>query len=110
MTENHIGMKQIGQMVNIGDGKHSEDLTTFKENMERIGCNCDIIKLDLVDDAFVLIIRNDVSKILENLFREQINLNTGKRSFMYVIVVNKHSRWNLFQTMKMERVQLLGMM
>ena len=107
MAENHVGMEQIGQIVNVGDGFNFSDLTQYKQKMESIGCVCDLIKLDLVDiktdDAFILIIKNGVNKILEkcsewnknNMFDEQLNLNMDKYAFMYGRVVNKHARWNL---------------
>jgi hypothetical protein len=107
MAENHIGMEQIGKLVNVGNGFNFADLSLFKQNMEKIGCICELTKLDLintpVDDAFVLIIRNGVNKILEkcsmfnenNMFSEQIKLNMDKHAFMYGRVVNKLARWNL---------------
>ena len=107
MAENHVGMEQIGKIVDVGEGFNLEDLKLYKSNMEKIGCECTLTKLNLVDinadDAFILIIKNGVSKILENcskwnkknMFAEQIALNVDKHAFMYGRVVNKHARWNL---------------
>ncbi len=107
MAENHVGMEQIGQLVDVGQGFNHKDLSQFKEIMEKIGCVCDLTKLELpnsvVEDAYILIIRNGINKILGNcsawtekdMFAEQISLNVDKHAFMYGKVVNKHARWNL---------------
>ena len=40
MAENHVGMEQIGQIVNVGEGFNLTDLSRYKKKMETIGCNC----------------------------------------------------------------------
>lgn len=116
MAENHVGMEQIGEMVDEGQGFNLDDLLSVKEKVEAIGCECDINKLELykklsewtsededLEDAYVLIVRDGVNKILSkcseynanDMLEEQINLNVDKRAFMYGRVVNKHARWNL---------------
>jgi hypothetical protein len=107
MAENHVGMEQIGKLVAPGQGFNYKDLAIIKENMAKIGCKSEFIKLELaetqVDDAYILIIRDGVSKILatcskwsdKDMLAEQISLNLDKQAYMYGRIVNKHARWNL---------------
>jgi hypothetical protein len=104
-AENHVGMQKIGKICDTGF--NFEDLTMFKEKMEGLECDCELIKLNLdeivAEDAYVLIVRDGVNKILKtgsgwnknDLFEEQLNLNVDKHALMYGRVVNKHARWNL---------------
>jgi hypothetical protein len=105
MAENHVGMEQIGSMVNEGEGFNLKDINHIKTTMENLGSTTELIKLsdDKKPDAYILIIKDGVNKILQNcsnfdkdqLFKEQKDLNYDKKAFMYGRVVNKHARWNL---------------
>lgn len=104
-AENHVGMQKIGEIAS--DGFNFEDLTIFKERMEDLGSHCDLIKLNLEginsEDAYVLIVRDGVNKILNacsewdknDMFEEQLNLNVDKKALMYGRIVNKNARYNL---------------
>jgi hypothetical protein len=122
-AENHAGMEQLGQMVDVGQGFQLEDLEEIKVKLESIGIICELLRLDLYEDinkidvsvsapenAYLLIVRNGVNKLLETcstytqgcstytqgeLFGEHIRLNVDKQAWMKGKVVNKHARWNL---------------
>lgn len=114
-AENHAGMQKLGELVEVGQGFHLEDMELMKMKLEEIGISCDLISLDLCqplneidlkltpEDAYVLIIRDGVNKILranseftqEDLFNEHSNLDHDKQAWMKGKVVNKHARWNL---------------
>jgi hypothetical protein len=111
MAENHVGMEQIGEMVNRGEGFQYEDLLKIKEKMEEL---CGVVELinikekacfdfedDKSEDAYILVIRNGVN-ILGcdpnyhfKMFEEHSNLQFDKKAFMHGRVVNKNARWNL---------------
>jgi len=115
MAENHVGMEQLGKLVDKGEGFQLTDLMQIKQNLENIGCVCELIPLNLVplsgevvdqdsiESAHALIIRDGVSKILSecsdytvtNIFEEQIQLDLDRKAYMYGRVVDKHARWNL---------------
>ena len=115
MAENHVGMEQLGRLVEKGQGFHLTDLIQMKQRLESIGCACELIPLNLVplptedidqsavESAHALIIRDGVSKLLkdcsdysvDNIFNEQIQLDLDRKAFMYGRVVDKHARWNL---------------
>jgi hypothetical protein len=105
-AENHVGMQQIGELAS--HGFTLDEFKTAKAQLKEIGCESKIIHLNKVlpkdtvaDDAYVMIIKDGVNKILNNnskadlLYREQASLNTDKKAFMYGRVVNKHARHNL---------------
>jgi hypothetical protein len=115
-AENHAGMQKLGELVDAGQGFNLVDMEIMKEKLEAIGIVCEMVSLDLCqelsvadindmpeEDAYVLIIREGVNKILrncsefshENLFEEHINLEHDKQAWMKGKVVNKHARWNL---------------
>jgi hypothetical protein len=113
-AENHAGMEKLGELVSEGEGFNFEDLKNMKEKLEEIEALCELIPLylyedlnkidnstEVPEDAFVLVIRDGVNKILENtidaeeMFKEHINLNVDKMAWMRGKVVNKHARWNL---------------
>lgn len=115
MAENHVGMEQLGKLVEKGEGFQLIDLMQIKQNLENIGCVCELIPLNLVplsgevidqesvESAHALIIRDGVSKLLKecsdytvtNIFEEQIQLDLDRKAYMYGRVVDKHARWNL---------------
>ena len=112
-AENHAGMEKLGGLVEKGQGFNIQDLKYIKTKMEEIGCGCELIDLELLnevenrdvrpEDAYVLIIRDGVNKILqncsdlthENMLEEHISLNVDKHAWMRGRVVKKHARWNL---------------
>jgi hypothetical protein len=116
MAENHVGMEQLGHLVDKGQGFNLDDLMNIKSKIEANGGICELKSLDLirpldewslndgiVEDAYVLIIRNGVDLLLKNcsnfgannMFEEQIALDVDRQAFMYGRVVEKHARWNL---------------
>ncbi len=110
MAENHVGMEQIGKIVEEGEGFNLNDLkqikNTFKTNKPKIyklhQLNKELKELNL-PEAYVLIIPNGIETILnqeseytlENLSAEQTKLNWDVKAFMYGRVVNKSARYNL---------------
>ena len=70
MAENHVGMEQIGKMVDKGEGFQIEDLEYIKGRMEALGSNCELIKLVAeydVPPAHVLVIRKGVDSLLSKV-------------------------------------------
>ena len=115
-AENHAGMEILGKLVEAGEGFNLTDLDNIKLNLETIGIECELVALELYEDintidvsimppeeAYVLIIRDGVNKILqrcsdfnkEDMFAEQCELDLDKQAWMKGKVVNKHARWNL---------------
>lgn len=122
-AENHVGMEQIGKMVEQGQGFNLKDFKKIKKNFENLGANVELYNIsdmsydeddedevkddDKRPDAYLLVIRDGVNVILkdlekdeddynaEKLFYEQATLNVDKKAFMYGRVVNKNARWNL---------------
>ncbi len=110
MAENHVGMEQIGKIVEEGEGFNLNDLkqikNTFKNNKPKIyklhQYSKELKELNL-PEAYVLIIPNGIETILnqeseytlENLSAEQTKLNWDVKAFMYGRVVNKSARYNL---------------
>ena len=115
-AENHAGMQTLGELVEAGQGFNLLDLQNIKTNLEAIGIECELVPLDLYQDlntidmsvdmpeeAYVLIIRDGVNKLLQNcsdltqsnLFDEHLVLELDKKAWMKGRVVNKHARWNL---------------
>lgn len=113
MAENHVGMEQIGKMVQKGDGFNLEDLKKIKLRFDSIG-SCtelynvaelsEIKEIESIGDAYLLVIRNGANLMLKDLglkynkddwLQEQSELNIDKKAFMYGRVVNKNARWNL---------------
>jgi hypothetical protein len=98
MAENHVGMEQIGEMANEGEGFHLEDFVQIKKTMEELGATVELVSLSDESPAHVLIIRNGVKHLDQdpaNMFEEHQSLDHDKKAFMYGRVVNKHARWNL---------------
>lgn len=115
MAENHVGMEQIGQMVQPGQGFNLSDLKSAKTKFETIGASCSIYKLhelvELDDDqedlelpsAYVLVVSKGIQSLLSThsdntytqMFNELVGLPVDTQAFMYGRVVNKHARWNL---------------
>ena len=107
MAENHVGMEQIGKMVDKDQGFNIDDLNIIKNNMEELGSKCELLSLAIdyddfaISPAHVLVIRKCVNNLLsqkikqKKIFKEQKKLDYDKKAFMYGRVVNKHARWNL---------------
>ena len=105
-AENHAGMETIGHLADSGQGFNYQDLLYAKEKLQQDEITSEIIKLELNEDsnedAYVMIIRNGVNKLLEpfqqdheGMFFEQANLEIDKKAWMRGRVVNKHARWNV---------------
>lgn len=114
MAENHVGMEKLGKMVPVGQGFKLNDFKKIKEKIEKLNgiegieiydlCQLGEIDEKIEDGAYLMVIRNGINAILEDLgnredkddlFEEQSNLNVDKKAFMYGRVVNKNARWNL---------------
>jgi alkylated DNA repair dioxygenase AlkB len=97
-AENHVGMQKIG--IQATSGYSLKYLQLEKDKYEKLGCNCELV--DLTRNAYILIIRDGVNKILnqinktsDDLYNEQIDLDVDKKAYMYGRVVNKKARYNL---------------
>jgi len=104
MAENHVGMEQIGSMVEEGLGFHLPDLQQIQQTMENMGVLCELHTLSHGEQpaAYVLVLKEGVTALLSHhsisqmdIFNEQTTLDYDKKAFMYGRVVNKHARWNL---------------
>lgn len=114
IAENHAGMQKIGSLAHEGFSK--EDLESTKRLFEEKGCICELVYLndglkgvvgaDRADDAYVLIIRDATSHLLEreeesghtaaeDLLAEQIVLTWDTKAKMRGTVKNKNARYNL---------------
>ena len=112
-AENHVGMEQIGKMIDAGEGFQTNELNEIATRLKSIGMSCEVIELthgennlSNASNASVLIVRGGVDSLYrhsncdekynaDELFSEQSTLNVDKQAFMYGRVVNKHARWNL---------------
>jgi hypothetical protein len=104
-AENHVGMEKIGELAE--EGFTIIDLENAKLFFESKGAACELVNLNEnlsaeTETAKVLIIRNGVDTILNNiskskndLFSELKNLDYDKKAKMYGRVVNKNARYNL---------------
>lgn len=111
--ENHRGMQIKGHLVEKGNGFTLDDLNIMREIMENYGCTCEVIHLNQaldvkvevdVDNAYVLVVRNGLNTILNqltnndkgyiDLCREQSLLHLDTTAFMYGRVANKLARHN----------------
>lgn len=120
MAENHVGMNQIGNMVEPGQGFNINDLNEIKQRFDNLGIETELIDLSQhninnqlnnqlnnqhnLPSAYILVIKNGVEAILNiesnmfcknQMFTEHISLPVDKHAFMYGRVVNKKARWNL---------------
>jgi len=107
-AENHVGMQQLGERKNKGDGMDFEYLQSIKERYEKLGFSCEIIDLIKAgevkdfkpENAYVLIVRQGYKAILEDidineLNKEMINCEWDTKAFMRGSVKNKKARYNL---------------
>ena len=111
-AENHRGMQMIGEKAEKGFS--IQDLDRCQNYFENMGCICERVHLNNllenhdigynseIEDADLLIIRNGVNTLLndiggtaEMLLQEQSQLDWDSKAFMYGRVVNKHARHNL---------------
>jgi hypothetical protein len=106
MAENHVGMEKLGELAS--SGFQLDDLMKAKRWFEEEGVQCELIHLNgfldgdvIADDAYLLIARQGLSRLLDNedgankFYDEQDALEKDTRAFMYGRVVNKHARHNL---------------
>lgn len=107
-AENHVGMEQLGERVDAGEGFSVEDLeavaTLIGPAAELYNLNESLPAGVTTVQASVLVIRSGVNILLgyseaaKELFAEQAALMTDRvdrHALMYGRVVNKHARWNL---------------
>jgi hypothetical protein len=101
-AENHVGMQKMGKLAD--EGFHLADLEHIKQVMESKGATTELVPLhkDKLPEAYVLVIRDGVNKLLNEfgydkkmLYIENRQLDWDKKCFIYGRVVNKHARWNL---------------
>lgn len=98
MAENHKGMQIIGEKSKNGFGY--EDLLNAKYFFENKNCVCEMINLhenisQKTENAYLLIIRNCINKIIDKTADDQDALEKDTKAFMYGRVVNKSARYNL---------------
>jgi hypothetical protein len=99
--ENHIGMQKIGKIAS--EGFKSEDLKNIYAELIEKGVNAELIDLgkNIHPEAYVLIIRNGVSKIIKDhpgkLLLESMSIQHDKKykDIRRKKVLNKNARWNL---------------
>lgn len=105
-AENHVGMEKLGTPVE--KGLTLDDLNKLRSTFELRGFRTEVHDLSLlfddekvreqVDPAYVLIIRQGLKGLSENMdafFDEQKALPKDEKAWMYGRVVNKHARHNL---------------
>jgi len=117
MAENHVGMEQIGNKVDIGQGFNLDDLKEIKKNFAKLNIKSKLYKLHQytaeltklnLPEAYLLVIPNAIETILkensdyniDNFFEEQSKLKWDKKALMYGRVVNKNARYNLCYDIK----------
>lgn len=115
--ENHVGMEKVGKLVNKGMGFNIQDLKKYMEIMQSLGLECSVhnlkeqIQNDVnesiytnIEDAYVLVIRKGLNKLLEKnsktleQFKTQLNSFEWDRKYYCnrrKKVLNKHARANV---------------
>jgi alkylated DNA repair dioxygenase AlkB len=102
VAENHVKMQKLGELSSSGFSL--DDLTkvaTHFTNTRLINLKDYVTHPLANEDAYVLIIKNGVNQLFndntyaDNLYNEQMQLETDKYALMYGKVVNKHARHNL---------------
>lgn len=108
--ENHVGMQKVGSMHK--NGYNLADLNRIREFFESKGVECDLVNLrdllsdgdvglNIVDDAFLLVVKNGLNAIdpalAFNLYFEHAELQHDKKYYdnRRGKVLNKIARWNL---------------
>lgn len=89
-AENHVGMQKLGELAK--EGFTIEDLNEINKKLEHKTKTEYII---LGEGAAILIIKNDILKLSDNLYDELSVLDFDKKALMYGRVVNKKARYNL---------------
>jgi len=117
-SENHVGMEKHGN--GLREGFTKKDLMKIKKKFKDISdCKVHLINLadyieEEVDDAYILIIKNGVNVILndidsensaDDMFNEQLELKWDKKYFdnRRGKVLNKHARYNLCYSKKSQK-------
>ena len=102
VVENYVGMQQIGVIAE--NGYSLVQLINIKKQFEALGCKTELININRFlnyelkgECGAFLWIKNGASKFVDinELEKEQSNLDVDKKAFMYGRVVNKHARYNL---------------
>lgn len=105
-AENHKGMQKIGKLAKSGFTK--EELLKIMHEFEKMDLVCELIDLNALlpanitaDPAYLLVIRGG-SKVflgeehtIDDLLKEQSELDYDTKAFMYGRVVNKKARHNI---------------
>ena len=95
MAENHKGMQMIGKQLK--SGYTLSDILDIYQYFVNIHAKTQLI--DLGNNAYVLVVKQGISKLLnnnvDNFINEQLSLQKDTKAFMYGRVVNKHARHNL---------------
>ena len=103
-AENHVGMQKIGTLAS--EGFSIDDINNAKVLFEKMGCKCELIKLndslkdveEKIPEAVVLVVRNGVKAFgieADEMLKEQVSLTYDTKAYMYGRVVNKIARHNL---------------
>lgn len=107
-VENNVGMQKIGELGQRG--LSYKELKHAKAKFKELGYNVKLFRLndllpeedrDKAEKAYILIVKNGVQAFLEekesvdDLLKEQKELNWDRMALMRGQVVNKHARYNL---------------
>lgn len=112
--ENHVGMEQIGVMVEPGEGFNLEDFKQYREIFNKKGCVVQIHHLNRIltsvgfnkkaEDAYVMVVRNgmnallsDIGKTDKDIYKEMIAFEWDSKYYdvRRKKVLNKHARSNV---------------
>lgn len=103
--ENHVGMEMLGERVEKGEGFQLEDLLKSKKKFEELDLETELYNLsELVEEdteeAYVLVIRGAVSKLVSNPDKIWVDLTSFEWDRKYYCtrrkrVLNKHARANV---------------
>ena len=89
-AENHKGMEQIGTKLAAGQGFNLNDLQIMSKRMKYLGVECKLVCLsdmitEKVPEAYVLVIKGAVTRLLENLGEglSQIDMFNEQKTLAY---------------------------
>jgi hypothetical protein len=86
-AENHVGMEQLGERVEAGEGFTCEELIEFQTKLQAKGIPCEYNSLDGPEgaaEAAVLVIKGGVNSLLAS---------TAASTYVQVQEVSKSSCW-----------------
>jgi hypothetical protein len=88
MAENHVGMEQLGSMVEPGQGFQVTELEEIQKTLTKQGIKCQLHRMNTEPEhpeAALLVVKNFVDYLLkdegltkDDMFREQAKLKVDK--------------------------------